>query len=201
MIAKLYGVLDSILDNGAIINVGGVGYFIFASSRTLMELGAIGDPVVVHVDTHVREDHIHLFGFVIEDERAWFQLLQTVQGVGAKAALAILSALSTDEVSGSIFAQDKASLCRAEGVGPKLADRILNELKDKAPKLLGSLTQSSQPLQPSTDPMFTDAVSAMINLGYSRLDAHKTVTNVRKNGIDNETRVQIISASLKELSS
>ena len=100
MIAKLYGVLDSILDNGAIINVGGVGYFIFASSRTLMELGAIGDPVVVHIDTHVREDHIHLFGFVIEDERAWFQLLQTVQGVGAKAALAILSALSTDEVSG-----------------------------------------------------------------------------------------------------
>jgi Holliday junction DNA helicase RuvA len=166
-----------------------------------MELGAIGDPVVVHVDTHVREDHIHLFGFVVEDERAWFQLLQTVQGVGAKAALAILSALSTDEVSGPIFAQDKASLCRAEGVGPRLADRILNELKDKAPKLLGSLTQSSQPLQPSTDPMFTDAVSAMINLGYSRLDAHKTVTNVRKKGIDNETLDQIISASLKELSS
>ena len=201
MIAKLYGVLDSILDNGAIINVGGVGYFIFASSRTLMELGAIGDTVAVHIDTHVREDHIHLFGFVIEDERAWFQLLQTVQGVGAKAALAILSALSTDEVSGSIVAQDKASLCRAEGVGPKLADRILNELKDKVPKLLGSLTQSSQPLQSSTDPMFTDAVSAMINLGYSRLDAHKTVANVRKKGADDETLDQVISASLKELSS
>ena len=92
-------------------------------------------------------------------------------------------------------------MCRAEGVGPKLADRILNELKDKAPKLLGSLTQSSQPLQSSTDPMFTDAVSAMINLGYSRLDAHKTVTNVRKKGADDETLDQIISASLKELSS
>ena len=131
MIAKLQGILDTLQDNGAIINVGGVGYFIFGSSRTLSDLGNVGDTVTVHVETHVREDHIHLFGFLTQHERAWFQLLQTVQGVGAKAALSILSALSTNEISESLVAKDKNSFCRAEGVGPKLADRILNELRNK----------------------------------------------------------------------
>ena len=117
MIAKLQGILDTLQDNGAIINVGGVGYFIFGSSRTLSELGNVGDTITVHVETHVREDHIHLFGFLTQHERAWFQLLQTVQGVGAKAALSILSALSPNEISESLVAKDKNSFCRAEGVG------------------------------------------------------------------------------------
>ena len=131
MIAKLKGLLDSFRDDGAIIDVGGVGYLIFGSSRTLGQLGEPGDPVAVHVETHVREDHIHLYGFASESERRCFQLLQTVQGVGAKAALAILSALSPEDVMQAVAAQDKTMLTRADGVGPKLATRVVNELKDK----------------------------------------------------------------------
>ena len=201
MIAKLHGILDTLQDNGAIINVGGVGYFIFGSSRTLSGLGDVGNTVTVHVETHVREDHIHLFGFQTQHERAWFQLLQTVQGVGAKAALAILSALSTDEISGSLAAKDKNSFCRAEGVGPKLADRILNELKNKSPNLAGIRHQSSNPKIADVDQIFEDAVSAMVNLGYSRLEAHKAATAVRAKSIDDETIDQLISLSLRELAS
>ena len=201
MIAKLHGILDTLQDNGAIINVGGVGYFIFGSSRTLSGLGDIGNTVTVHVETHVREDHIHLFGFQTQHERAWFQLLQTVQGVGAKAALAILSALSTDEISASLAAKDKNSFCRAEGVGPKLADRILNELKNKSPNVIGIRHQSSSPKLVDVDQIFEDAVSAMVNLGYSRLEAHKAATAVRAKSIDDETIDQLISLSLRELGS
>ena len=201
MIAKLQGILDTLQDNGAIINVGGVGYFIFGSSRTLSDLGNVGDTVTVHVETHVREDHIHLFGFLTQDERAWFQLLQTVQGVGAKAALSILSALSTNEISESLVAKDKNSFCRAEGVGPKLADRILNELKDKSPILVGPMHQSSHSKKADVDQIFEDAVSAMVNLGYSRLEAHKAATAVRSKSGDDETIDQLISLSLRELGS
>ena len=201
MIAKLQGILDTLQDNGAIINVGGVGYFIFGSSRTLSELGNVGDTITVHVETHVREDHIHLFGFLTQHERAWFQLLQTVQGVGAKAALSILSALSPNEISESLVAKDKNSFCRAEGVGPKLADRILNELKNKSPNVIGIRHQSSSPKIAHVDQIFEDAVSAMVNLGYSRLEAHKAATAVRAKSIDDETIDQLISLSLKELGS
>ena len=201
MIAKLHGILDTLQDNGAIINVGGVGYFIFGSSRTLSGLGDIGNTVTVHVETHVREDHIHLFGFQTQHERAWFQLLQTVQGVGAKAALAILSALSTDEISASRSAKDKNSFCRAEGVGPKLADRILNELKNKSPNVIGIRHQSSNPNLADVDQICEDAVSAMVNLGYSRLEAHEAAKAVRAKSIDDETIDQLISLSLRELGS
>ena len=175
--------------------------FIFGSSRTLSGLGDLGNTVTVHIETHVREDHIHLFGFQTEHERAWFQLLQTVQGVGSKAALAILSALSTDEILASLAAKDKNGFCRAEGVGPKLADRILNELKNKSPNIIGTRHQSSNPKLADVDQIFEDAVSAMVNLGYSRLEAHKAAAAVRAKSIDNETIDQLISLSLKELGS
>jgi Holliday junction DNA helicase RuvA len=127
--------------------------------------------------------------------------LQTVQGVGAKAALAILSALSTDEISASLAAKDKNSFCRAEGVGPKLADRILNELKNKSPNLVGIRHQSSSPKIAHVDQIFEDAVSAMVNLGYSRLEAHDAAKAVRAKSIDDETIDQLISLSLRELGS
>ena len=201
MIAKLNGVLDTFRENGAVINVGGVGYFIFASSRTLSELGDLGALVTVHVETHVREDHIHLFGFITEDERFWFQLLQTVQGVGAKAALAILSALSPNEVADSIIDLDKLNLSRADGVGPKLAARIINELKDKSIIVPSSEIKSSQLTPSSFNCTFEDAISAMVNLGYSRVEAHKAATLVGAENSSEITLDQLISSSLRELGS
>ncbi len=132
MIAKLAGILDQIAADGAVIDVNGVGYLAFCSTRTLGRLPPAGAPVRLLVETHVREDHIHLYGFVDTAERDWFRLLTTVQGVGARLALAVLSAIGPDELGFAILAQDRASLARADGVGPRLAARIVNELRDKA---------------------------------------------------------------------
>ena len=131
MIGKLTGRLDAVSDNGAIIDVGGVGYSVFTSSRTMSQLGSIGEVVTVLVETHVREDHIHLYAFYSDDEKRWFQTLQTVQGVGSKAALAILSALTSEDIMNSLLSEDKTMFVRADGVGQKLATRIVSELKDK----------------------------------------------------------------------
>ena len=136
MIAKLTGILDRRDDGAVVIDVGGVGYLVFVSARTADRLGPVGGAVNLQIETHVREDHIHLFGFADQEEQACFRLLQTVQGVGAKAALSILSALSADSVLTAIAAQDKSLLTRADGVGPKLAQRIVNELKDKTAALV-----------------------------------------------------------------
>ncbi|MBL4748804.1 MAG: Holliday junction branch migration protein RuvA, partial [Magnetovibrio sp.] len=134
MIALLKGRIEDVGDGWAVIDVNGVGYLIFSSSRTLALL-AVGEAATVHIETHVREDHIHLYGFLNTGERAWFKLLTTVQGVGAKVALALLSVLSSDELTHAIAAQDKAQVGRANGVGPKLAGRIVSELKDKVAHL------------------------------------------------------------------
>src|SRR5262245_25566222 len=131
MIAKLTGVIDSKTADAAIVDVGGVGYLAFCSTRTLNRLPAAGDPISLFIETHVREDHIHLYGFIDAAEREWFRLLTTVQGVGAKLALAILGVLSAPELTQAIAAQDRASLTRASGVGPKLGACIVAELKDK----------------------------------------------------------------------
>lgn len=208
MIAKLKGVLDSHRDDGAVIDVGGVGYLIFGSSRTLGQLGKLGDTVSVHVETHVREDHIHLYGFGTESERRCFQVLQTVQGVGAKAALAILSALSPDEVMQSVAAQDKTMLTRADGVGPKLATRIVNELKDKAvgwslgASLTGGRETAGTGGKPtSADGPIEDAISALVNLGYGRSDAYGAVVTAGQTLGDSVALDRLISTSLKELAS
>jgi holliday junction DNA helicase RuvA len=200
MIAKLTGVLDHIVADGAIVDVGGVGYLVFASTRTLgqLQLGAVARLLI---ETHVREDHIHLYGFIDAAERDWFRLLTTVQGVGAKVALAILSAVAPDDLTLAIVAQDKAMLARAEGVGPKLAARIANELRDKVGGLALAVTNAAVPAsQAANDPGATgDAVSALVNLGYRRAEAFGAVAAASRR-LGGEAKVDaLIRAGLQEL--
>ena len=180
MIAKLSGRLDSTGTDHAIIDVGGVGYLVFCSARTLSRLGPVGGAASVLVDTHVREDAITLYGFAEGGEREWFRLLITVQGVGARVAGALLSVLSPDDITRAIAAQDKVALTRADGVGPKLATRILSELKDKVGGIaLGpaALAGAAVPAGASVPEggALGDAVSALVNLGYGRTEAFGAV--------------------------
>lgn len=173
MIAKLRGLLDSFSADQAVIDVGGVGYLVFASTRTLSQLGAIGGEVVLHTEMQVSEDDIRLIGFASAEERDWFRLLTSVQGVGARVALAILSALTGNELHRAIAGGDKAMVARAQGVGPKLAQRIVNELKDKA----GGVVLGTGGL-PATAPAGSpgaDAVSALQNLGFRPAEASAAV--------------------------
>lgn len=203
MIAKLKGLIDSLGDDFAVIDVGGVGYLVFCSGRTLGRLQT-GTAAALHVETHVREDHIHLYGFLEPGERDWFNLLTTVQGVGAKVALAILSVAAPEQLLQTIAAQDKVMLTRASGVGPKLALRILTELKDKAGKMsLGGFASSAGAAVISTPVgdggLMEDAISALVNLGYKRLEAFEAVGIVAKElgeGADSST---LIRQALKRL--
>src|SRR5437660_12172821 len=133
MIGKLKGVIDGYGEDFVIVDVGGVGYEVHCSARTLQALPAAGEAVTLAIETHVREDQIRLFGFASDVEREWFRLLQTVQGVGTKVALAVLSTLKPAELASAIALRDKAAVTRTPGVGPKVAERIVTELKDKAP--------------------------------------------------------------------
>jgi len=197
MIAKLRGRIDTIGPDWAIIDVGGVGYLVYCSSRTLSRLGPVGETATLSIETHVREDHIHLFGFASTVEREWFARLQTVQGVGAKVALAILSVLPPDELAQALAAQDKAAVARASGVGPKLAARIVNELKDKA--AVAAMTAAA-PQVASDDAVAGDAVSALVNLGYGRSDAFGAVAAARRKlGADADLGA-LVKGGLKELS-
>lgn len=201
MIAKLTGILDTVADDAAIIDVAGVGYLVFCSSRTLGALSRSGGKQVsLAIETHVREDHIHLYGFAEEAERDWFRLLTTVQGVGAKVALAILSALSPQEIADAVMGEDKAMLTRAQGVGPRLAVRILAELRDKAAEL--SVVRRVDFGMPSNDAPVTarDAVSALVNLGYGRGDAFGAVAQAAQQ-LGNDASVEaLVRAGLRELS-
>lgn len=193
MIAKLRGVLDSIGDGWVVVDVGGVGYLAYCSSGTLAELPAPGQTVSLTVETVVRADHIHLYGFASEQERAWFRLLQTVQSVGARLALAILGALPAQELAHCIAAQDRAGMARAPGVGPKLAARILAELRDKVP---------GAPAAAGTAPAGaagSDAVAALVNLGYRPGEAQGAVAEAARK-LDGAASVEtLIRAGLKEL--
>ena len=170
MIGKLKGVIDSYGEDSVILDVNGVGYLVHCSARTLQELPRAGEPAALAIETHVREDQIRLFGFLTDVEREWFRLLQTVQGVGTKVALAVLGTLKPADLASAIAMRDKAMVARTPGVGPKVAERIVTELKDKAPaytdvdpalvRLSGALEEKRAP-QP-----VTDAVSALVNLGY-----------------------------------
>src|ERR1700688_3747348 len=133
MIGKLKGIIDSYGEDSVILDVNGVGYLVHCSARTLQELPRAGEPATLSIETHVREDQIRLFGFTTDIEREWFRLLQTVQGVGAKVALAVLGTLKPADLADAVATRDKAMIARAPGVGPKVAERIVNELKDKAP--------------------------------------------------------------------
>jgi len=179
MIAKLRGLVDSQGDDSVVIDVGGVGYLVFCSGKTLSKLPGAGEATVLFIETHVREDHIHLYGFGDTVEREWFRLLLTVQGVGSKVALAILSVLSPEELSRAIAAADKAMVSRANGVGPKLAVRLLTELKDKAAGISLSSAFPAVGVSAGAAPLesgaLEDAISALVNLGYRRIDAHAAV--------------------------
>jgi holliday junction DNA helicase RuvA len=171
MIAKLRGLLDGFGADHAVIDVGGIGYLVFASSRTLSALGALGGEVVLHTVMQVGDDDIRLIGFATGEERDWFGLLRSVQGVGAKVALAILSALSADELHRAVAGGDSAMIARAQGIGPKLAQRIVHELKDKA----GGVALGGGAAAPAPGSLSADAASALVNLGFRPAEASAAV--------------------------
>ncbi|MBB4264993.1 Holliday junction branch migration protein RuvA [Roseospira visakhapatnamensis] len=216
MIAALRGRVDAVGDDWAVIDVQGVGYLVFCSARTLGRLPAPGAPDEARllVETHVREDHIHLYGFAETLERDAFRLLGTVQGVGAKVALAILSVVPADRLGGVLAAQDKAAIQRASGVGPKLAARILSELKDKATSLGAVPGPRPAGVAPPDGPapvvsaattgdaraaLVEDATSALVNLGYRRLDAWEAAAQATAALGDAATVERVLGAALKAL--
>lgn len=207
MIGKLKGLIDSIGEDWVIVDVGGVGYSVQCGSKTLAGLPGVGEAVTLYIETHVREDMIRLYGFSSGLEKDWFLLLQSVQGVGAKVALAILSTLTIEELSSSIVFQDKSIVGRASGVGPKLAVRIVNELKDKAPASGvviegGADKDDGGKSQPAGEhALLTDAVSALVNLGYQQTQAAGAVRSAggalgAEAGLD-----ELIREGLKQLAS
>lgn len=173
MISKLKGLVDTIHENTIILDVSGVGYLVSCSRKTIAQLPEPGLAATLYIETVLRQDSLQLFGFADAHEKDWFNLLTTVQGVGMKVGLAILSALSPQELNQALATQDKSMLARADGVGPKLAARITNELKDKRPTgiTMGTLHILPQRTLPAQD----EAVSALTNLGYRRQEAMEAV--------------------------
>ena len=202
MIGKLKGAVDSVDEEALILDVNGVGYLVSASARTLRALPAAGEPAELLIETHVREDAIRLYGFLTAAERDWFRLLQSVQGVGAKVALGILGALSAEALGAAIARQDKAMMARAPGVGPKLAARLVLELKDKVPALaVADFAHMESGLEraPRLAKAAEDAVLALVGLGYGQPQAAAAVARISaKLGPQAETAA-LIRAGLKEL--
>jgi Holliday junction DNA helicase RuvA len=199
MIAKLRGLLDGFSADHAVIDVGGIGYLVFASTRTLSALGALGGEVVLHTQMQVSEDDIRLIGFATAEERDWFRLLTSVQGVGARVALAILSALTVDELHRAIASGDNAMVARSQGVGPKLAQRIVNELKDKA----GAVVLGSGGVAPAAQPagsLGADAASALLNLGFRPAEAAAAVARAEEELGAGATLDALVRAALKKAS-
>jgi Holliday junction DNA helicase RuvA len=199
MIAKLKGSLDSFSADHAVIDVNGVGYLVFASTRTLAGLGALGSDVVLHTQMQVSEDDIRLIGFATAEERDWFRLLTSVQGVGARVALAILSALTVDELHRAIASGDNAMVARSQGVGPKLAQRIVNELKDKA----GAVVLGAGGIAPAAQPagrLGADAASALLNLGFRPAEAAVAVARAEEELGAGATLDALVRTALKKAS-
>jgi Holliday junction DNA helicase RuvA len=203
MIGRLKGIVDSVAEDSIVLDVGGVGYLVFCSARTLKELPATGQPVTLAIETYVREDQIRLFGFRTDLEREWFRLLQTVQGVGAKVALSVLATLKPAELATAIAMRDKAMVARTPGVGPKVAERIVTELRDKAPayveldpavvRLSGDVADKRAP-----GPV-ADAVSALVNLGYGAPQAAAAIAAAVRAAGEGATTASLIRLGLKEL--
>jgi Holliday junction DNA helicase RuvA len=205
MIGKLKGLVDSFGDDWVLIDCNGVCYEAFCSGKTLQALPRVGEAAVVFIETIVREDLIRLYGFASQSEKAWFNLLMTVQGVGARVALSILSVLSPSELSSAIALQDKAMIGRANGVGPKLAVRLVTELKGKVPDgggidagTLGLQAALGEGIAPST---VADAVSALTNLGYSSAQASAALARIVARDGDGMPTEKLIRLGLRELSS
>ena len=204
MIGRLKGLVDGLGEESAIVDVSGVGYEVHCSSRTLANLPGVGEAVTLSIETHVRETEIRLFGFTSEVERDWFRLLQSVQGVGAKVALAILGTLSPGDLASAIALQDKAAVARAPGVGPKMAQRLVLELKDKAPRFSGAAAAEIGLQQEIGEGVaggaVQDAVSALTNLGYSAQQASAAVATVLKDAGEDASSATLIRLGLRELS-
>ena len=203
MIGKLRGVVDSYNEDSVVLDVHGVGYLVLCSVRTLQSLPPPGEAATISIETWVREDQIRLYGFATDLDREWFRILTHVQGVGAKVALAILGTLKVAELANAIALGDKAQIARTPGVGPKLAQRLVLELKDKAPafanvdpsivKLQGDLAErrASQPV--------SEAVSALVNLGYGEIQASAAIAAAVRSAGDKATTEVLIRQGLKEL--
>ena len=200
MIAKLTGILDAIYDGFLVLDVGGVGYRVFCSNRTLSAVGQKGNSCCLFIETQVREDHIHLFGFVDNAEKEWFSILTAVQGVGAKVALAILSALSPNDLSVALATSDAKAFTKANGVGPKLATRLITELKGKSPTCVDTLNISTSlgGTIMQTSSAVEEAISALTNLGYGRSEAGIVVGSVYQSD-ESITTSDLIRLSLKEI--
>jgi Holliday junction DNA helicase RuvA len=202
MIGKLKGRIESYGPDWVTIDVGGVGYHVSCSTKTLMALPPQGEFAEVYTEMLVSPDMIRLVGFATETERQWFRLLQTVQGVGARVALSVLSALTSSELGNAVALQDKAMITRAQGVGKKVAERIVAELKDKAPALapadpmIARLQSELGALKPTAA---ADAVSALVNLGYGQAQAGLAVGAALKKSSDGATTEALIRMALKEL--
>ena len=203
MIGKLKGIIDSYGEDFIVLDVQGVGYLVHCSARTLQALPAAGEAATLSIETHVREDQIKLFGFLSDVEREWFRLLQTVQGVGAKVALSVLGRLKPADLASAIAMRDKAAIARTPGVGPKVAERIVTELKDKAPayaevdpaviRLSGAVEDKRAP-QP-----LADAVSALVNLGYGQPQAAAAIAAAARSAGEGADAARLIRLGLKEL--
>jgi Holliday junction DNA helicase RuvA len=203
MIGKLKGIVDSFGEDFVILDVSGVGYIAHCSARTLQRMPKAGEPAELSIETHVREDMIRLYGFRSDAEREWFRLLQTVQGVGARVALGVLSALEPEALANAIAMGDKTAISRAPGVGPRLAARMAAELKDKAPAFAPvdpSLIALTDAVGAGAAPQpVADAISALVNLGYPQVQAATAVAAALKSaGEEAEARV-LIRLGLREL--
>lgn len=198
MFAKLTGTVDALLDDALVLDVQDVGYLVAVSVRTLAHLTP-GARVRLYIETQVREDAITLYGFPNVDEQRWFRLLQSVQGVGGRVALGVLSVLTPGELAQAIAAQDMASVARASGVGPKLAQRIVNELKDKAPLPSGVSPGAMLATPAATGGTADDAASALLNLGFKPAEAARAVAAARSALGEDAPLDRIIPAALKEL--
>ncbi len=202
MIGKLKGTIDEIGEDHVLIDVHGVCYVAFCSARTLGTIGSVGEAVTLFIETYVREDQLKLFGFTEAVERDWFTLLQSVQGVGAKVALAILSTLTPSDLANAIALQDKAMVARAPGIGPKVAQRLVTELKNKVPAFstgddaMGLKQELGEGVASSA---VTDAVSALTNLGYSREQAAGAVAKAVRDAGEDADSAALIRRGLREL--
>jgi len=200
MIGKLTGKLDAIGTTSVIVDVGGVGYEVTLPVRTLASLPPLGETVSLAIDTHLRDDAIRLYGFASEHERAWFRALQTVQGVGAKVALAVLGALTANDLANAVALQDKGQVSRAPGVGPKVAARIVAELKDKMPALAPALRSGAAPIAVLPEGLEAkDAVSALTNLGYGHGEAAAAIQAAIGKAGARARAEELIRLGLKEL--
>lgn len=202
MIGKLKGTIDEIGEDYVLVDVHGVCYVAYCSARTLSRLGSAGEACILFIETYVREDQLKLFGFMTALEREWFNLLQSVQGVGAKVALAVLSTLTPGELANAIALQDRTAVSRAPGVGPKVAMRLVTELKNRAPAFSGeaiNIGLKQELGEGVAAAPVADAVSALTNLGYSRDQAANAIAAAMKTAGDGADSAKLIRLGLKEL--